>query len=139
MSLSDDELMKFGEEALLKGNLLYQPPVEVLPKTERTAERRRKKLDLIRRRIQEQEDDRKRKEMEEQQRRLREQEAKKLKQQQELKKKEEERRKREEEEQRAKMEGGLDDLLGKLMNNTSAGHVTMCGMICKKPNFVIED
>ena len=55
-------------------------------------------------------------------------EAKKLKQQQELRKKEEERKRREEEEQRKKMEGGLDQLLGQFVANTSAPHVSACGM-----------
>lgn len=51
-----------------------------------------------------------------------------MKQQQELKKKEEERKRREEEEQRAKMEGGLDQLLGQLIENESAGHLSVCGI-----------
>ena len=109
--LTEAELMLFGEEDEIRGNLTFKPAIEILPQTLRTAELKRKKLELLKRKKQEQEDERRRKEQEEAQRRLKEQEAKKLKMQQELKKKEEERKRREEEEQRAKMEGGLDQFM----------------------------
>lgn len=102
--------------------------MEVLPDTERTAALKRKKLELIRKRREDQENEKKRKEQEEAAKRLREQEAKKQKALAEQRKKEEERRKREEEEQRAKMEGGLNQLLGQLTNDTSNAHVSACGI-----------
>jgi len=126
--ISEADLLAYGEEDEIRGNLTFRPAVEVLPDTKRTAELKQQKLEMIRKKIEEQEMERKRKEQEEAQRRLREQEAKKLKQQQELKKKEEERKRREEEEQRAKMEGGLDQLLGQLIANQSAGHISVCGI-----------
>lgn len=61
-------------------------------------------------------------------RRQREQQAKKQKQIQEQLRKEQERKRREEEEQRKKMEGGLDQILGALMENSSAPHITVCGI-----------
>lgn len=126
--ISEEELMKLGEEEEVRGNLTFKPAIDVLPDTERTAELKRRKLELLRKRREEQEMERRRKEQEEAQRRLKEQEMKKLKLQQEARKKEEERKRREEEEQRAKMEGGLDQLLGHLMANTSSSHVSVKGI-----------
>jgi len=112
----------------IKGTLTYRPAFEILPKTKRTEELQKQKIEMLKRKKQEAEDLRRQKEQEEAQRRLREQEAKKLKQQQEQKKKEEERRRREEEEQRKKMEGGLDQILDALTKNQSAAHITVCGI-----------
>lgn len=128
LRISEEELLKLGEAEEVRGNLTFKSAVEVLPNTERTAELKRRKMELLRRRREEQENERRRKEQEEAQRRLKEQEAKKLKQQQELKKKEEERKRREEEEQRAKMEGGLDQLLGQLQTNQTPAHISICGI-----------
>ncbi|CAD7968473.1 unnamed protein product [Amoebophrya sp. A120] len=127
-SMTEDQLMQFGEDDTVKGNLVFKPATSALPNTQRSADLKQKKIDLIKRRRQEAEDEKKRKEQEEAQRRLKEQEAKKLKAEQERRRKEEERRKREEEEQRAKMEGGLDQLMGHLVANTSVENVSCAGI-----------
>mmetsp|Transcript_4583 Transcript_4583/g.11201 ORF Transcript_4583/g.11201 Transcript_4583/m.11201 type:complete len:284 (+) Transcript_4583:738-1589(+) len=127
-SMTEDQLLQFGEEEIVKGNLTFKPAISALPNTQRSADLKQRKIELIRRRRQEAEDERKRKEQEEAQKRLKEQEAKKLKAEQERRRKEEERRRREEEEQRAKMEGGLDQLMGHLVANTSVENVSCAGI-----------
>eukprot|EP00392_Amoebophrya_sp_AT5.2_P008367 g8388.t1 len=140
-SMTEDQLLQFGEEEIVKGNLTFKPAISALPNTQRSADLKQRKIELIRRRRQEAEDERKRKEQEEAQKRLKEQEAKKLKAEQERRRKEEERRRREEEEQRAKMEGGLDQLMGHLVANTSvenvscADGVTMANMLLKNDSL----
>merc|ERR1719502_1712469 len=71
---------------------------------------------------------RKEQEKQEAMKRQREQQAKKQQQIQEKQRKEQERKRREEEEQRKKMEGGLDQILDSLHKNTSAAHITVCGI-----------
>eukprot|EP00397_Hematodinium_sp_SG-2012_P040096 GEMP01043881.1.p1 GENE.GEMP01043881.1~~GEMP01043881.1.p1 ORF type:complete len:392 (+),score=136.20 GEMP01043881.1:71-1246(+) len=125
----DQELAELDEEEVeVRGGLTFRAPTEVLPQTARTAELKRRKVEMLRKKKEEMEALRRHKEQEEAQRRLKEQEAKKLKQQQELKKKEEERKRREEEEQRKKMEGGLDQILGQLQENISPAFISVCGI-----------
>jgi len=118
----------FGEEVEVRGNLTFRPPVEILPKTKRTEELQKRKIEELERKKQAQENLRKEKEKQEAERRQREQQAKKQKQIQEQLRKEQERKRREEEEQRKKMEGGLDQILDALQKNISSPHITVCGI-----------
>jgi len=125
----DEELAELDEEEVeVRGGLTFRAPMEVLPQTERTAELKRRKIEMLKKRKEEMEARLRHKEEEEAQRRLKEKEAEKLKQQLELKKKEEERKRIEEEEQRKKMEGGLDRILGQLQHNASPAFISVCGI-----------
>jgi len=126
---TQEDLLAFDESEIeVRGNLTFRPPVEVLPKTRRTEELQKRKIEELERRKQAQENLRKQKEQEEAARRQKEQQAKKQKQIQEQLRKEQERKRREEEEQRKKMEGGLDQILQALGENTSPPHITVCGI-----------
>merc|ERR1719174_2537571 len=109
---ADEDFQREYELSLVEkvGDLTFQPPVEVLPKTKRTAELQLRKQELLR----------ERKEAAEAARRAREQEAKRMRALQDQRRKEEERKRREEEEQRKQLEGGLDRILEALNNNSSA-------------------
>jgi len=116
------------EEPEIRGNLTFKPPVEVLPKTKRSEEKRDEKIKQLKQKRQKAEDDRKKKENELAMARQREQQAKKQAALREQQKREQERKRREEEEQRKKMEGGLDQILDTLTKNTSPPNVTTCGI-----------
>lgn len=124
-----EDLSAFDEEEVeVRGNLTFKPPVEVLPKTKRTEELQKRKIEELRRKKEAAENLRREKENQEAQRRKKEQLAKREKQLLEQQRKEQERRKREEEEQRKKMEGGLDQILDAMTKNVSAPHITVCGI-----------
>jgi len=108
--------------------LVFKPPVEVLPKTKRTEELQKRKIEELRRKKAAAEAEKKKKEQEEATRRQEEQKAKKQRAMAEQKRAEQERKRREEEEQRKKMEGGLDQILDALSRNASQQHITMCGI-----------
>lgn len=116
------------EENEVRGTLVFRPPVEILPKTRRTEEMQKRKIELLKKRKEDAENLRKEKEKQEAQRRQQELQVKKEKQRLEQQKKAEERKRREEEEQRKKMEGGLDRILHSLMKNVSAPDITVCGI-----------
>lgn len=120
---TDDE-----EEPEIRGNLTFKPPKGVLPKTRRTEALQKKKIEELKRKKQAAEDERKRREQELAMQRQREQVAKRQQAAREQQRKEQERKRREEEEQRKKMEGGLDQILEALSNNTSPPHITVCGI-----------
>mmetsp|Transcript_32345 Transcript_32345/g.68919 ORF Transcript_32345/g.68919 Transcript_32345/m.68919 type:complete len:390 (-) Transcript_32345:52-1221(-) len=125
----EKDLLAYDEEEVeVRGALTFLPPVEVLPKTKRTEELQRKKIEDLKRKEEAALNLRKQKEQEEAQRRQREQQAKKQKAILEQQRKEQERKRREEEEQRKKMEGGLDQILDALTKNVSAPHITVCGI-----------
>ncbi|KAF4665083.1 hypothetical protein FOZ61_000214 [Perkinsus olseni] len=120
---------EFEDESEVRGTLYFSAPVEVLPRTQRTADLLASKAAERQRRREEAAALRRQKEEEEAQRRLREQEAKKLKLLMKQRQKEEEQRKREEEEQRKQLEGGLDKILAQLHQNTSnVQAVTLAGI-----------
>eukprot|EP00933_Yihiella_yeosuensis_P005639 TRINITY_DN110192_c0_g1_i1.p1 TRINITY_DN110192_c0_g1~~TRINITY_DN110192_c0_g1_i1.p1 ORF type:complete len:392 (-),score=102.73 TRINITY_DN110192_c0_g1_i1:422-1597(-) len=119
----DDE-----DEIEVRGNLTFRPPVEVLPKTKRTEEMQKRKIEDLRRKKEAAETLKKEKEKAEALKRQREQQAQKQRLQQERLRKEQERKRREEEEQRKKMEGGLDQILDALQKNVSVPHITVCGI-----------
>lgn len=128
-ALGGEDLSQYDEEELdVRGSHTFKPCVEVLPKTKRTEEIQKKRIDALKRKKEEAERDRKEKEKAEAERRQREQQAKKQQAMAEQRRKEAERKKREEEEMRKKMEGGLDQLLDSLMKNASAEHITVCGI-----------
>jgi len=112
----------------LDGKLVFKPPVEVLPKTKRTEELQKRKIEDLKRKKEAAENLRKKKEQEEAARRKEAQLAQKQKQLQEQKRLEQEKKRREEEEQRKKKEGGLDQILDALTRNISAPHITVCGI-----------
>merc|ERR1719454_1853013 len=103
---ADEDFQREYELSLVEriGDLTFQPPIEVLPKTKRTEELQLRKQELLRERKEAAEAARRAREQEEAQKRM----------------KEEERKRREEEEQRKQLEGGLDRILEALNNNTSA-------------------
>eukprot|EP00747_Dinoflagellata_sp_TGD_P163702 gnl/TRDRNA2_/TRDRNA2_182671_c0_seq1.p1 gnl/TRDRNA2_/TRDRNA2_182671_c0~~gnl/TRDRNA2_/TRDRNA2_182671_c0_seq1.p1 ORF type:complete len:415 (+),score=143.77 gnl/TRDRNA2_/TRDRNA2_182671_c0_seq1:66-1247(+) len=128
-----DDLAQFDEEEPdIRGSgeftMTFRPAVEVLPKTKRTEELQKRKIEELKRKREAAENLRKEKEKEEAMKRQREQQQKKQMQLAEQRRKEEERKRREEEEQRKKMEGGLDQILDALMRNVSASHITVCGI-----------
>ncbi|KAF4733066.1 hypothetical protein FOZ62_032423 [Perkinsus olseni] len=130
---------EFEDESEVRGTLYFSAPVEVLPRTQRTADLLASKAAERQRRREEAAALRRQKEEEEAQRRLREQEAKKLKLLMKQRQKEEEQRKREEEEQRKQLEGGLDKILAQLHQNTSnVQAVTLAGMIPADPGSGIR-
>jgi len=116
------------EENEVRGTLVFKPPVEILPKTRRTEEMQRRKLELLKKRKEDAEKLLKEKEQKEKEKRQQEMQVKKEKQRLELQKKEQERKRREEEEQRKKKDGGLDRLLHSLLDNISAPDITACGI-----------
>lgn len=121
----------YDEEELdirLDGKLVFKPAVEVLPKTKRTEELQKRKIEDLKRKKEAAENLRKKKEQEEAARRKEQQLAQKQKALQEQKRLEQEKKRREEEEQRKKMEGGLDQILDALTRNVSAPHITVCGI-----------
>jgi len=119
-----------GEEVEIevRGNITYRQPVEVLPKTKRTEEIQKRRMDEIKRRKENAERERKEQERAEHERRQQREQQKKQQAQLEAKKREEAKRKREEEEMRKNVEGGLEQLLATLTENTSAPHITFCGI-----------
>lgn len=124
-----EDLAAFDEEEPeIRGNLVFRPPVEVLPQTKRTEELQKKKLEDLQRKKEAVEKHRKEKEREEMIKRQADKKAKKQKEEQEKARKERERKKQEEEEQRKKMEGGLDQIIGACLRNSSAPHITLCGI-----------
>ncbi|CAL1163925.1 unnamed protein product, partial [Cladocopium goreaui] len=124
-----EEMAAFDEEENeVRGTLVFKPPVEILPKTRRTEEMQRKKLELLKKRKEDAEKLLKEKEQKEKEKRQQEMQVKKEKQRLELQKKEQERKRREEEEQRKKKDGGLDRLLHSLLDNISAPDITACGI-----------
>eukprot|EP00931_Biecheleriopsis_adriatica_P115469 TRINITY_DN91256_c1_g1_i1.p1 TRINITY_DN91256_c1_g1~~TRINITY_DN91256_c1_g1_i1.p1 ORF type:complete len:425 (-),score=135.10 TRINITY_DN91256_c1_g1_i1:64-1242(-) len=124
-----DDLAGFDEEENeVRGTLVFKPPVEVLPKTKRTEELQKKKVEDLRKKKEAAETLRKEKEKAEAQRRQREQQAKKQKALIEQQRREAERKRREEIEQRKKMEGGLDQILDALTKDASAPDITVCGI-----------
>mmetsp|Transcript_48470 Transcript_48470/g.109090 ORF Transcript_48470/g.109090 Transcript_48470/m.109090 type:complete len:393 (+) Transcript_48470:110-1288(+) len=116
------------EEVEIRGNLTFKPPVEVLPRTKRTEELQRKKIEELDKKRKAKENERKEREKEEAARRHREKEAKKKKEIQEQLRQEQERKRQEEEDQRKKMEGGLDQILDALQKDISVPHITVCGI-----------
>jgi len=116
------------EENEVRGTLTFKPPVEVLPKTKRTEELQKRKIEELRRKKEAAENLRKEKEQALALRRKEEQQAKKRKAQLEQQRKEQERKRREEEEMRKKMEGGLEQILHALAKNASAPDITVCGI-----------
>jgi len=124
-----EDLSMYDEEELdVRGAVTFKPCTEVLPKTKRTEEIQKKRIDELKRKKEEAESQRREREKAEAERRQREQQAKKQQQQAEQRRKEAERKRREEEEMRKKMEGGLDQLLDALTKNASAQHITVCGI-----------
>jgi len=129
--VATDDLAAYDEEeddVRLDGALVFKPPVEVLPKTKRTEELQKRKIEELKQKKEAAENLRRKKEQEEAMRRKEEQLAKKQKAMLEQKRIEQERKRREEEEQRKKMEGGLDQILDALTRNVSALHITVCGI-----------
>eukprot|EP00439_Symbiodinium_sp_Y106_P061263 s370_g9.t1 len=123
------------EENEVRGTLVFRPPTEILPKTRRTEEMQKRKIEMLKKRKEDAENLRKEKdccfglrEKQEAQRRQQELQVMKEKQRMEKKKKAEEQKRREEEEQRKKMEGGLDRILHSLTKNVSAPDITACGI-----------
>lgn len=116
------------EELDIRGAVTFKPAVEVLPKTKRTEEIQKRRIDELKRKKEEAERERKEREKAEAERRQREQQQKKQQAMAEQRRKEAERKRREEEEMRKKMEGGLDQLLDALSKNVSAQHITVCGI-----------
>lgn len=116
------------EEVEIRGNLTFKPPIEVLPRTKRTEERQRKKVEELEKKRKAKENERKEREKEEAARRHREKEQKRKKEIQEQLRQEQERKRQEEEEQRKKMEGGLDQILLALQQDISVPHITVCGI-----------
>lgn len=124
-----DDLAAFDEEELeIRGNLTFKPSVEILPKTRRTEELQKRKIEELKRKKEAAENLRKEREREEANRRKEEQLAKKQKAKEEQARKEQERKRREEEEQKKKMDGGLDQILDVLSRNCSGEHITTCGI-----------
>lgn len=124
-----EDLSAYDEEELdIRGAITFKQAVEVLPKTKRTEEIQKKRIDTLKRKKEEAERERKEREKDEAMRRQREQQAKKQQAIAEQRRKEAERKRREEEEMRKKMEGGLDQLLDALTKNASAPHITVCGI-----------
>lgn len=126
-----EDLAAFDEEELdvrLGGKLIFKPPVEVLPKTKRTEELQKRKIEELRRKKEAAENLRRKKEEELAMRRKNEQMAMRKQAMLEQQRKEQERKRREEEEQRKKMEGGLDQILDALTRNVSQPHITVCGI-----------
>jgi len=124
-----EELAAFDEEENeVRGNLTFKPPKEILPKTKRTEELQKRKIEELKRKKEAAENLRKEKEMQEAQRRKEEQQAKKQKAKEEQARKELERKRREEEEQKKKMDGGLDQIRDVLTRNVSNPHITTCGI-----------
>lgn len=126
-----EDLSAYDEEECdirLDGKLVFLPPTEVLPKTKRTEELQKKKLEELKRKKEAAENLRRKKEQEAMMRRKEEQLAKQQKARLEQKRLEAEKKRREEEEQRKKMEGGLDQILDALIRNVSAPHITVCGI-----------
>lgn len=116
------------EEVEVRGKLTFKPPVEVLPKTKRTEELQKRKIEDLKKKKEAAENLRREKEKEEALRRQKEQRMKREKAQQEQQRKEQEKRRREEEEQRKKMEGGLDQIMSAMYSNTTAANITTCSI-----------
>jgi len=116
------------EEPEIRGNLTFKPPVEVLPNTKRTEELKKKKNELLRQKKEEIEKQRKKKENEQANKLRADREAKRNKEKQLEKKREEERRREQEEETRKKMQGSFQQIVSALQNDTSAPHITACGI-----------
>jgi Ran GTPase-activating protein (RanGAP) involved in mRNA processing and transport len=127
---ADEDFQREYELSLVEkiGDLTFQPPIEVLPKTKRTEELQLRKQELLRERKEAAEAARRAREQEEAQKRMKEQEAKRMRALQDQRRKEEERKRREEEEQRKQLEGGLDRILEALNNNTSAASIGLGGI-----------
>lgn len=131
MAAAGDDLAAYDEEECdvrLDGALVFKPAVEVLPKTKRTEELQKRKIEDLKKKKEAAENLRKKKEQEEAARRKEQQLAQKQKALAEQKRLEQEKKRREEEEQRKKMEGGLDQILDALTRNASAPHITVCGI-----------
>ncbi|CAE8590285.1 unnamed protein product, partial [Polarella glacialis] len=92
------------EEMEVRGNLTFKPPIEILPKTKRTEEMQKRKIEDLRKKKEAAENLRKEKENAEKILRQKDLQAKKQKALIEQQRKEQERKRREEEEQRKKME-----------------------------------
>merc|ERR1719313_3301570 len=92
---ADDDFQREYELSLVEktGDLTFQPPIEVLPKTKRTEELLLRKQELLKERKEAAEAAKRAREQEEAQKRMKEQEAK---------------RQRALQDQRKQLEGGLD-------------------------------
>uniref|UniRef100_A0A6U6UAR3 Uncharacterized protein n=1 Tax=Zooxanthella nutricula TaxID=1333877 RepID=A0A6U6UAR3_9DINO len=126
-----EDLAAYDEEendVRLEGALVFKPAIEVLPKTKRTEELQKRKIEELKRKKEAAETLRRQKEQEEAARRKEQQLAQKQKAMLEQKRIELERKRREEDEQRKKMEGGLEQIVDALTRNVSQQHITVCGM-----------
>jgi len=124
-----EDLHLYDEEEIeVRGNLSFKPSIEVLPKTKRTEELQKRKIEELKKKKAEADRVKKEREADAARRLQAEAELKKEKQRAAERKKELERKKREEEEQKQKMEGGLQQILASLKDNTSVPHITVCGV-----------
>jgi len=116
------------EEDEIRGTLTFKPPVELLPKTKRTEELQKRKIEDLRKKKEAAENLRKEKEKAEAAKRMREKQAQKQKIALEQQRKEAERKLREEEMMRKQLEGGLTQIVEALQKNSSEADITVCGM-----------
>lgn len=116
------------EEAEVVGDMIFYPAVEVLPLTKRTEELNKKKREALIRKREEAENALKRKQDEAYKRRQLEQQKKKQEEIRKKKEREAERKRLEEEEQMRHMQGGLNQIVDALGKNTSAPHISLCGI-----------
>lgn len=129
---ADDDmnaLKQFDEEELeVVGNITFKPSFEVLPDTKRTEELNKKRREALIRKREEAENAIKRKREEQAKRRQLEQQKKKQEEIRKKKEREAERKRLEEEEQMRQMQGGLNQIVDTMFKNTTAPHVSMCGI-----------